>query len=368
MARERERFFDFIFFLSLSVYSITLFYCVRDLDFAEHMARVARVHQLLAGRDFAVPGRAAAGSARHAVFQAAVQMRNFVYCIEDPHTGSACLVDACWDVDGIFQPQGGVMKENIEAAFTPTTTLIIRAGAHPVRRAGEAPALMVSPRYSPHCHMLRQWLSGRLMRTRLKSSECQEALRLADEDIVWESDSVMLRCWSTPGHTAGSITLICADSETQTPISIITGDTLFIGSSGRFDLPDSNPKDMLDSLARLATLPKETVCYPGHHYAISTRTTIGEESATNAMVVQASRYLDSKSDRQSQPRIEKHNVSSLLPECARLPELLAAARPACLVQKTNTHSYENLPHCCSCCCYDHQYARHSDEGSKLSKM
>ena len=335
---------------------------------------MARVHQLLAGRDFAVPGRAAAGSARHAVFQAAVQMRNFVYCIEDPHTGSACLVDACWDVDGIFSAlrARGVMKENIEAA--------VYTHHHFDHTGGRAPKFMTGGRSVsidgvaevlaalPHVEAVAIGALDADKAEKQCGVPSAAFRRLADEDIVWESDSVMLRCWSTPGHTAGSITLICADSETQTPISIITGDTLFIGSSGRFDLPDSSPKDMLDSLARLATLPKETVCYPGHHYAISTRTTIGEESATNAMVVQASRYLDSKSDRQSQPRIEKHNVSSLLPECARLPELLAAARPACLVQKTNTHSYENLPHCCSCCCYDHQYARHSDEGSKLSKM
>ena len=51
----------------------------------------------------------------------------------------------------------------------------------------------------------------------------------------------MLRCWSTPGHTAGSITLICADSETQPDLNL-SGDTLFIGSSGRFDLPDSSLK------------------------------------------------------------------------------------------------------------------------------
>jgi hydroxyacylglutathione hydrolase len=56
-----------------------------------------------------------------------------------------------------------------------------------------------------------------------------------------------------------------------------SGDLLFAGSIGRTDLPLSDPFAMDASLDRFATLPAETVVYPGH----GPSTTIGEERRSN---------------------------------------------------------------------------------------
>ena len=61
----------------------------------------------------------------------------------------------------------------------------------------------------------------------------------------------------TPGHTPGSVCLICEDV-------IFSGDTLFAGSCGRTDFPGSDPKEMAVSLKKLYELPGDYRVYPGH--------------------------------------------------------------------------------------------------------
>jgi glyoxylase-like metal-dependent hydrolase (beta-lactamase superfamily II) len=76
----------------------------------------------------------------------------------------------------------------------------------------------------------------------------------------------------TPGHTAGSV---CFYDEKGG--NLFSGDTLFDGSYGRTDLPNSSARDMIESLARLAKLPPGTKVFPGH----GETTTIGEQEWLN---------------------------------------------------------------------------------------
>jgi glyoxylase-like metal-dependent hydrolase (beta-lactamase superfamily II) len=79
----------------------------------------------------------------------------------------------------------------------------------------------------------------------------------------------------TPGHTTGSQCFLVDGS-------LISGDTLFIGSCGRVDLPGSDPQQMYESLVnKLARLPDETILYPGHNYASAPTSTIGEQKRRN---------------------------------------------------------------------------------------
>jgi glyoxylase-like metal-dependent hydrolase (beta-lactamase superfamily II) len=81
----------------------------------------------------------------------------------------------------------------------------------------------------------------------------------------------------TPGHTPGSQCFL-VDGR------LISGDTLFIRSCGRTDLPGSDPQEMYTSLTqRLGALPEETVVLPGHNYGGS-QTTIGAEKRENPMM------------------------------------------------------------------------------------
>jgi glyoxylase-like metal-dependent hydrolase (beta-lactamase superfamily II) len=92
---------------------------------------------------------------------------------------------------------------------------------------------------------------------------------LHDGDTV-KFGHVSLKVIQTPGHSPGSISLLGAKE-------IFTGDTLFAGSIGRTDFPESSEQDMKVSLKKLADLPDNCVVYPGH----GPITTIGEEKRSN---------------------------------------------------------------------------------------
>jgi len=76
----------------------------------------------------------------------------------------------------------------------------------------------------------------------------------------------------TPGHTRGSICVYSKDKRT-----IFSGDLLFAGSYGRTDLEGGDELKMMDSLKRIASLPKNTQVFPGH----GERTSIGKEKWLN---------------------------------------------------------------------------------------
>lgn len=66
-----------------------------------------------------------------------------------------------------------------------------------------------------------------------------------------------IRVIRTPGHTPGSVCLICRDA-------IFSGDTLFADSCGRTDFPGGSWTEILQSLKRLGRLEGDYAVYPGH--------------------------------------------------------------------------------------------------------
>lgn len=81
-------------------------------------------------------------------------------------------------------------------------------------------------------------------------------------------------CLHTPGHTEGSVCYLIGNH-------LFAGDTLFVDSCGRVDLPESNPDDMVKSLKRLSELNGGIIIYPGHAYGVASTSTIGEQKKTN---------------------------------------------------------------------------------------
>jgi len=63
---------------------------------------------------------------------------------------------------------------------------------------------------------------------------------------------------------------------------LCTGDTIFPGSCGRLDLPDSDKKAMFDSLDILRKLPDMLEMYPGHAYS-GDKSTIAQEKRTGLL-------------------------------------------------------------------------------------
>ena len=72
----------------------------------------------------------------------------------------------------------------------------------------------------------------------------------------------------TPGHTDDLISIYFKDEK-----ALFCGDFIFKGAIGRFDFPESNFKDMQNSIKKIIKYPKTTHIYPGH----DDKTTLGDE-------------------------------------------------------------------------------------------
>ena len=93
-------------------------------------------------------------------------------------------------------------------------------------------------------------------------------------------DELQFTAWHTPGHTPGSVVLLCGEY-------LFCGDTLFAGSIGRTDLEGGSSDAMNASLRKLAKLPipRETQVLPGH----GEFSTFGEELDNNYFIRSALR-------------------------------------------------------------------------------
>lgn len=78
----------------------------------------------------------------------------------------------------------------------------------------------------------------------------------ADGDVV-QVGGLEFAVMETPGHSPGSVCLICGDA-------LFTGDTIFRGSCGRTDLPGGDMDAEMRSIKRICTLPGDYELYPGH--------------------------------------------------------------------------------------------------------
>lgn len=101
------------------------------------------------------------------------------------------------------------------------------------------------------------------------------AVDLADHGEI-RFGEIHLRVLHTPGHTEGSVCLWSADESL-----LFSGDTLFAGAWGRTDLPGGSDRQIIESLARLATFEDTVRVLPGH----GRETTIGAERPWLDMVV-----------------------------------------------------------------------------------
>lgn len=101
---------------------------------------------------------------------------------------------------------------------------------------------------------------------------------LRDGDIL-QCGTIAMLVLHTPGHTPGSV---CFALPRDGGHTILSGDTLFAGSIGRWDLGGTSQADIVHSIKRkLLAYPDDTPVVPGHGPA----TTIGVERRTNPFIV-----------------------------------------------------------------------------------
>jgi glyoxylase-like metal-dependent hydrolase (beta-lactamase superfamily II) len=109
---------------------------------------------------------------------------------------------------------------------------------------------------------------------------------LRDGDVL-TAGGVTMSVLHTPGHTPGSVCFALATPSDgrETATTLLTGDTLFAGSIGRWDLGGTSMEDIVDSIqSKLMGYEDATPVVPGHGPA----TTIGIERRANPYLQGAS--------------------------------------------------------------------------------
>ncbi|MEM2020622.1 MAG: MBL fold metallo-hydrolase [Zestosphaera sp.] len=100
-----------------------------------------------------------------------------------------------------------------------------------------------------------------------------DVMRVYDGMTVKPVKGFEVRVIHTPGHTQGSICVLTGGF-------LISGDTLFKGTVGRTDFPESSTSKMRSSLKKLVELPGDLVVLPGHGDV----TTLNREKYSNPYV------------------------------------------------------------------------------------
>ncbi|MDG2307421.1 MAG: MBL fold metallo-hydrolase [Candidatus Binatia bacterium] len=195
-------------------------------------------------------------------------MQNYAYLVGDREKREAVLIDAAWDVDGLVDI---AEKDDMKITAGLVTHF------HPDHLGGSMMGMDITgaaeliARIPVKIHMHKS-----------EGSYAQKVSGLSSSDIVlteggddFNVGDIQIKFLHTPGHTPGSQCFLVDGN-------LVSGDTLFIGSCGRVDLPGSSPEDLWRSLTgTLKVLPEATILYPGHNYSDQMTSTIGDESRKN---------------------------------------------------------------------------------------
>src|SRR5215472_3516976 len=195
-------------------------------------------------------------------------MANFVYLIGDPETRKAAVVDPAWDVNAIV---------NFVEAEGYQIEKILISHYHQDHLGGE----MMGQNIQGAANLI-ELIKAKVYVNKNEAEGTKRVSGLSDSDLVKveagdiaKIGNLEIKFLHTPGHTPGSQCFLVAGN-------LISGDTLFVNSCGRVDLPGSDPEAMYYSLNRtLRNLDDGTVVYPGHAYSNEATSTIGNEKRHN---------------------------------------------------------------------------------------
>lgn len=118
-------------------------------------------------------------------------------------------------------------------------------------------------------------MDNNLMDHKLKA-ETEGAITYIGDNSIINAIGLVIKTIHTPGHTLGSCCYYIEDLNI-----LFSGDTLFCETYGRTDLPTSDTKAIVRSVAvKLMKLKDEVEVFPGHGF----RTSIGHERKNNELV------------------------------------------------------------------------------------
>ncbi|HPS59381.1 MAG TPA: MBL fold metallo-hydrolase [Spirochaetota bacterium] len=193
------------------------------------------------------------------------QMAVFCYLVGNPESGEAVLIDPASEFDKInaFIDRYGLR-----------ITRIINSHGHFDHTSGNSyfsrmtgAELCIHENDSIYLHKKINRLAAFIKGGRA----VKQNIRLLKDGDMINVGTRRIEVIHTPGHTRGSICLLCEGN-------LFTGDTLFTEGMGRADFADGSEKQIMESIKnRILTLPDDTKIWPGHHYGRFPVTTVREQ-------------------------------------------------------------------------------------------
>ena len=207
-------------------------------------------------------------------------MANLAYLVGSRSTREVLLVDPAWSVDALLD------RAEVDG-MKPVGALVTHY--HQDHVGGEIFGMQIEgvPRLLERCpvplYVNEHEADGTLQVTGASESDLR---RMSGGDEITLGE-IRIRLIHTPGHTPGSQCFLV--EEAGQAGKLVSGDTLFLGSCGRVDLPGSDPEQMYRSLnEKLKQLPDETILYPGHLYSAEPQGSMGDEKKHNPLLRVAS--------------------------------------------------------------------------------
>ena len=210
--------------------------------------------QLLAGRDFARADRVAQ------------QMVNFAYLVGDRETGEAVMIDPAYGVDELVEILG---------ADGMRLTGVLVTHYHPDHVGGE----MMGLRIEGIAHLLaRADVSAKVHVQAPEAFGVKRVTGCSDSDLeLHESGDVVAR-GRDPDHASSTRPVTRPDPSASSSTGCSSPATRSSSTAAAAPIcPGGDPEALYESLTqKLATVPDDTVLYPGHLYSPEPSLPLGE--------------------------------------------------------------------------------------------
>ena len=180
----------------------------------------------------------------------------YTYLIADSKTKEAAIIDA---VDIMIERDTALLKElELDLKF------IIETHIH-------------ADHITSACPLKKFYPEARIVMgmENVSAEACSDIM--ASEGHILNIGKYEIIAIETPGHTLGCMSYLVENK-------VLTGDALFIRSTGRCDFQGGSAESLYESIQKLYKLPDSTEVYPAHDYNGLSVSTIGEEKKFNSMV------------------------------------------------------------------------------------
>jgi len=183
-------------------------------------------------------------------------MDNFSYIVGCANTRMALVIDPGSKVERLV---AAAEKENLEIVT------IVNTHGHGDHTAGNA--------------KLKSLTGAEIIIHALDGDRYPRADVLLSSEKTLGLGDIVFDVIHTPGHTPGGICLHAQGN-------LFTGDTLFVGDSGRTNLAGGDRSALGKSIRRLMELPEDTIVWPGHDYGPTPSSTLGWEKRNNVNAIE----------------------------------------------------------------------------------